>query len=171
MLTLVLLLALALPTAARAQDTYTVHHCQTPDGGLGSVEGLSPVSGAAGLGRHVSGERRWRPARRCASSRTLEGFGIRYRVPADTRLARYTLYRTVGLSPGWNYSLFRDADALTEENRVEICWTMAAQCAARGDGRVSTASRVARHGAGHGRPHALASTAIPARARPAAARA
>ena len=64
-------------------------------------------------------------------------------MPADTRLARYTLYRTVGLSPGWNYSLFRDADALTEENRVEICWTMAAQCAARGDGRVSTASRVA----------------------------
>ena len=63
-------------------------------------------------------------------------------MPADTTLTRFTAYRTVRLAAGWNYTLFRDADALTGENYVETCWTLGG-CSAFGDGGVSTASRVA----------------------------
>jgi hypothetical protein len=132
---------LVAPAAARAQDTYTVHYCQDPADRAGSTEGLSAVSGAAGLNQAC-------PAPGLSSGpptsafALLQGFGIRYQVPPDTQLASFVLYRTVVLSPQWNWTLFRDADALTEANALDHCWTLAG-CSGRGDGRVSAASRVA----------------------------
>ena len=132
-----------------------MHHCQTPDGGLGSVEGLSPLSGAAGLGVAcpASGVASGPPIREFAHAR-----GLRRPLPRarPTRGSRAT--RSIAPSAcrrGWNYSLFRDADALTEENRVEICWTIGG--AVRGARRRPRVDRLPRrgHGAGHGRPHAL----------------
>ena len=137
-LLLTVLVALALPGAARAQDSYTVHYCQTPAGAPGSLEGFSAISGAAGLGPACPrpGLAAGPPVSEFAQ---LQGFGIRYRVPPDTRLAAYDLYRSVALSPQWNYTLLGDADAV--EPRMETCWTVGGACAALGDGRVSSASR------------------------------
>jgi hypothetical protein len=137
------LLVLALPATVQAQDTYTVHHCQAPGGGPGSVDGLSAISGAAGLGFAC-------PASGVGSGPPIGNFahfgawGIRYRVPPDTALASFTLYRTVAVQPPWNYTLFRD-DSTAPENLVETCWTVGGgPCRGVGDGRVSNASRVAR---------------------------
>jgi hypothetical protein len=138
------LLALALPATARAQDTYTVHYCQAPGGGVGSVDGFSAISGAAGLGFAcpAAGVSSGPPTSQFG---TLEAFGIRYRVPADTRLASFVLWRTVAVPPPWNYTLFADSDAPTVENSVETCWTVGGgPCRGVGDGRISNASRIAR---------------------------
>jgi hypothetical protein len=137
-----LLVLLGVPGAAAAQDTYTVHHCRSPAGTGATTEGLSAISAYAVLGDAcpaggvVSGP----PT---ATFTTLQGFGIRYRVPADTRLAGYVLYRTVSVPPQWNWTLFRDADSTAESDVAERCWNMAGACAGRGDGTVSTASRIA----------------------------
>jgi hypothetical protein len=139
---LLALLALALPARAAAQDTYTVHYCQTPAGSAATTEGLGATSPYAGLGYACPGPG-VTSGPPTAAFGTLQGFGIVYRVPADTRLAAFTLYRTVTAPPQWNWTLFRDPDALTEANTVERCWNATgAGCAALGDGRVSAASRV-----------------------------
>jgi hypothetical protein len=138
------LLALALPATARAQDAYTVHYCQAPGGGVGSVDGFSAISGAAGLGFAcpAGGVSSGPPTSQFG---TLEAFGIRYRVPGDTRLASFVLWRTVAVPPPWNYTLFADSDAPTVENSVETCWTVGGgPCRGVGDGRISNASRIAR---------------------------
>ncbi len=135
-----ILLALALPGGAHAQDTYTVHVCRTPSGGAASTLGLSAVSSASALSTAcpASGVGSGQPA---GDVPTFTNFGIRYRVPGDTQLTRFTAYRSVALASQWNYTLFRDADALTTENYVETCWTMSG-CSTVGDGSVSAASRV-----------------------------
>jgi hypothetical protein len=140
------LLALLAPGTAAAQDTYTVHHCQSPSGAAATTEGLSAISGHAVL-RSACPDQGVASGPPTADFTLLQGFGIRYRVPADTRLASYVLYRTVAMPAPWNYTLFRDADAVGEENVVERCWSMAAQCGGLGDGKVSGASRIA--GAAH----------------------
>jgi hypothetical protein len=136
------LLLLMLPRTAAAQDSYTVHYCQSPVGGAATTEGLSAISGFAGLAYACpgAGVASGPPT---ADFALLQGFGIRYRVPADTRLASYVLYRTVSVPAPWNYTLFRDADASNVELVVERCWSMGAACSGRGDGKVSPASRVA----------------------------
>ena len=145
-------LVLALPGAAAAQDTYTVHYCQAPGGSVATTEGLA-------RDERLCGARVRLPAQGVASGpptvafSTLQGFGIMYRVPADTRLASFVLYRTVSAPSQWNWTLFRDADALTEANVVERCWNMGGGCSGLGDGRVSTASRVAGSAGGSGGLH------------------
>jgi hypothetical protein len=122
-LLLAVLGALALPGGARAQDTYTVHYCQAPGGGLGSMDQLTGASGNAGLSFDC-------PRNGVSSGPSVHavdkfGFwGIRYRVPADTRLVSYALHRTAVMPPQWNYTLFRDADATTPEHLVETCWSI-----------------------------------------------
>jgi hypothetical protein len=136
------LLALLVPGAAAAQDTYTVHYCQAPGGGAATTEGLSAISGAAATVTACpqQGVASGPPT---ANFTLLQGFGIRYRVPADTRLARYVLHRTVTVPAPWNYTLFRDSDSSGEALIVERCWSMGGACAGLGDGRVSAASRIA----------------------------
>jgi hypothetical protein len=142
---LVALLALALPASARAQDTYTVHYCQAPGGGLGSVDGLTAISGAAGLGFDCPAAAGAHSGPPTSAFGHLEAFGIRYRVPADTRLASFVLYRTIAVPPPWNYTLFRDSDTTSVDNSVETCWTVGGgPCRGVGDGRVSNASGIAR---------------------------
>jgi hypothetical protein len=47
------------------------------------------------------------------------------------------------VQPPWNYTLFRDADATTDEHRVEMCWTVGGgPCRRVGDGKVSSASLI-----------------------------
>ena len=130
-----------------------MHYCQTPRGG---------ARGDRRDGRHepVRRARVRLPAGGIASGPpiaafgTLQGFGIQYRVPADTRLHSFTLYRTVSVPTQWNWTLFRDPDTLTEANVAERCWNAnGAGCGGLGDGRVSAASRVGGSAGGSGGLH------------------
>ena len=135
---LAVLTALVLPTAAQGQDTYTVSYCQSPSGGPASTEGLSAVSGKAGLadGCPGSGIASGPPS---GDFGTLEGFGIRLRVPPDTALAGLTAWRTVTLPVQWNWTLFRSADVLTPELVVERCWNAGGACGGL-DGQVAASA-------------------------------
>jgi hypothetical protein len=137
-----LLLLLLLPRVATAQDTYTVHYCQSPAGAVATTEGLAAISGYAGLSYACPGQG-VASGPPISDFGQLQGFGIRYRVPPDTRLSSYALYRSATVPAPWNYTLFRDADATNEELVVERCWSMGAACGSRGDGKVSPASRIA----------------------------
>ena len=85
-------LALLAAAPAAAQDSYTVHYCQSPSGGPATTEGLTALSGHAALHRGC-------PAQGLATGPATATvglhayFGIRYSVPADTRLAGFVLYR------------------------------------------------------------------------------
>ena len=136
---LALLALLILAPSARAEDTYTVHHCRTPWGGAADTTAFSDNNPKARLGRNcpATGVSAGPPT---ASFAPLEGFSVRYGVPPSTRLVGYDLYRTVAVSPGWNYTLYRDAADGVDANVVERCWWNA--CAGLGDGTASPASRV-----------------------------
>ena len=60
----------------------------------------------------------------------------------------YDLYRTVAVSPGWNYTLYRDSADGLDANIVERCWWNV--CSGLGDGTASPASRVSERGIDRG---------------------
>jgi hypothetical protein len=143
-----LLLALIFCVPAAADDTYTVFYCRGPSGQAASVDGMTPVSGKALLANACpgSGLSSGPPALQFGNG---EGMGIYYRVPPNTRLVGYTLYRTVSLNNYFNWSLIEGtAENIGTAERREICWTMASvgTCSQLGDGRVSAASRVGASG-------------------------
>jgi hypothetical protein len=142
------LLALIASAPAAADETYTVYYCQGPSGQAASAEGLTPVNGKALLadGCPAGGLAAGPPA---LIFERGEGMGTYYRVPTNTRLVGYTLYRTVGLNNYFNWSLIEGTvEDLGTATRREICWTMASvgTCSSLGDGRADAGSRVADSG-------------------------
>jgi hypothetical protein len=81
-----------------------------------------------------------------AESPTLGGFQLIFTPPASTHVAGYRLWRTVRLQAPWNYSLF-NSPAVREQDRVEICWTMASQpCGSLGDGHTGNSPDISQGG-------------------------
>lgn len=144
---LALLALLVVVPSARAEDTYTVHYCRTPAGSAADTTAFTDINAKARVGADcpAHGVSAGPPT---ADFGDLEGFGIRYRVPPATRLVGYDLYRTVRVTPNWNYTLYRDSADGVEANIVERCWS--ATCSGLGDGSASPASRVAERGIDRG---------------------
>jgi hypothetical protein len=139
------LLALLACAPAAADETYTVYYCQGPSGQAASVEGLTAVSPKAPLanGCPAGGLVAGPPAQAFGQ---LEGMGIYYRVPQNTRLVSYTLYRTVALNNYFNWTLLEDTNTQIGARR-EICFTIGSPpCSNLGDGQVSSASAVGHDG-------------------------
>jgi hypothetical protein len=144
-----LLLAVLWCAPASADSTYTVYYCRGPSGQPASIDGLAapPASKApVANGCPGSGLSSGPPMQPFAA---LDYLGILYAVPPGTRLASYTLYRTVTLNNYFNWSLI-EAGTLGEVGtapRRETCWTMASTpCSGLGDGTVSNASAVGHDG-------------------------
>ena len=144
---LALLALLVLAPSARAEDTYTVHYCRAPGGGLADTTAFSDINPKARLGRNCPAEG-VSAGPPIADFSQLEGFSVRYAVPASTRLVGFDLYRTVTVSAGWNYSLYPDTADGVDANIIERCWWGA--CSGLGDGTVSPASRVSQRGIDRG---------------------
>ena len=164
---LALLALLVLAPSARAEDTYTVHYCRAPGGGLADTTAFSDINPKARLGRNCPGQG-VSAGPPIAEFSQLEGFSVRYAVPAATRLVGYDLYRTVTVSAGWNYC--------STPTRPTV-WTPTSSSAAGGGAARGSATGPSRrrHASASAASTAAASTststAIPARAQPAARRA
>jgi hypothetical protein len=142
------LIALAAAPAARGDDVYTTSTCRAPDGSPAPTDGWEST-GAADRANDClrGGSLRAGPAQRQFNQQ--EEVEWAFSAPADTRIAGFTLYRTIRMESGpgwaWNWNLLKDKREITAESLVENCWA-AANCFALGDGTVSSASRVAQSG-------------------------
>jgi hypothetical protein len=141
LLSLALFGLLAAP--ASAQDTYTTSTCRGPDGRPAPTAGWSP-----------GGEAPMVKADRCAAGDSLvigpstaesgrSKATWAFNAPAATRIAGFSLWRTVRNGAGWNYSLFRDVDDEISGTYLERCWS-GVGCSGVGDGPDAPTSQIAR---------------------------
>jgi hypothetical protein len=136
LLVLTIVFAAALGANARADDLYAVETCAASGPGSGwSINNAGAYSNACP-----------RPGMSATAPNTntgkLGGFKLEFTPPANTHVAGYRLWRTVRLQAPWNYSLF-NSPSVREQDRVEICWTMAGVCGALGDGHTGNPPDVA----------------------------
>jgi hypothetical protein len=137
--TLVIIAALGAAASARADDLYTVATCAAGGPGqswsivnAGAYQNACPRPGMSATAPNTDTGR-------------LGSFQLIFTPPPATHVAGYRLWRTVRLAQPWNYSLFNSPD-LREQDRVEICWTMANVCSALGDGHTGNPPDVTQGG-------------------------
>ena len=135
--------------SARADDVYSISTCRAPDGKPAPTAGwmsggdapITKVDNCAKGGALTAGPSTAEAGR----SKVTWTFTA----PAATRIAGYSLYRTVrpvtGSGWSWNWSLFRNIDDETAGSYIERCWGFSG-CTGLGDGSVSDASRVSEGG-------------------------
>jgi hypothetical protein len=139
---------LSFASPAWGQGTYTTYTCRGPDNTPASIDGWTSQGVADRLNACPrGGDLTVGPAQHQFAA--VEGAGWSFTAPANTRIAGFTLYRTVRMESrdgwAWNYSLLKNAIAGVPENYVETCWS-AGGCFALGDGGVSPASSVGQSG-------------------------
>src|SRR3954468_19901519 len=123
---LVAVAALMTTASARADDVYTTSTCRGPGGKPAPTAGWVP-SGDAPMTKRDSCSTGGALTIGPSTADSPRSSAIwSFTAPAATRIAGYSIYRTVRTATGsgwsWNWSLFREAADGLQEHYVETCW-------------------------------------------------